>query len=575
MAQSEEVILKLTTEIGDLRKDLEQVKKGVESIGDAAKATEKNTGNLAKGIKKVGTTFKNLAKASGIVFILQKAFEVLTDVFKQNQQSVDLFNTAFEFVSIAFNDFVNFLFGNIGNVVQVFKDFFENPKDKALEFAKTIKDGIIVRFEQLLETFGLVGLAVKQLFAGNFSAAATIAKEAGKSLVDVYTGVDQSFDKVVDTVKTYTVETFKSAKANVQLAKSAEIASVQVQGLIEEYDRQAESLRQVRDDTTKTFEERIDANNKLGEVLEEQMEQMLALRQIELDAAQADYEKVQTQENLVKVLQAKNELAAVEAQITGFRSEQLQNQVALEQELLDVKNQIFLEGLSEREREIEDIRLHYDEQIKLAKLAGLETQKLEKQKSKAIMKIREAQLMADMDLTAATLGGISTAFAEHTGAYKAIKSTETLISTYTSAQKAFESASAIPLVGAFLAPIAAASAVAVGLQNVAKINSVQPPEPSEPSFAMGGLVGGMGTGMSDSINARLSSGESVINARSTRMFRPLLSSINEAGGGRGFDGGLDESSNGMTTGVVKAFVVSDDITNSQNKLNKIRRKATI
>ncbi|MBD5131939.1 MAG: hypothetical protein HDT28_05030 [Clostridiales bacterium] len=52
-----------------------------------------------------------------------------------------------------------------------------------------------------------------------------------------------------------------------------------------------------------------------------------------------------------------------------------------------------------------------------------------------------------------------------------------------------------------------------------------------PQFATGGLVEGAGTGTSDSISARLSNGESVINARSTAMFAPLLSSINQAGGG--------------------------------------------
>lgn len=52
-----------------------------------------------------------------------------------------------------------------------------------------------------------------------------------------------------------------------------------------------------------------------------------------------------------------------------------------------------------------------------------------------------------------------------------------------------------------------------------------------PSFATGGLVRGPGTGTSDSVNARLSNGESVINAKSTKLFAPVLSAINEAGGG--------------------------------------------
>lgn len=50
-------------------------------------------------------------------------------------------------------------------------------------------------------------------------------------------------------------------------------------------------------------------------------------------------------------------------------------------------------------------------------------------------------------------------------------------------------------------------------------------------FATGGYVSGPGTGTSDSIPAQLSNGESVIAARPTEMFAPLLSSLNMMGGG--------------------------------------------
>ena len=58
-----------------------------------------------------------------------------------------------------------------------------------------------------------------------------------------------------------------------------------------------------------------------------------------------------------------------------------------------------------------------------------------------------------------------------------------------------------------------------------------------PSFATGGIfsgdgmVKGPGTGTSDSVNAKLSNGEVVINAKSTKMFAPILDAINQAGGG--------------------------------------------
>tara|TARA_R100000654_G_scaffold14456_1_gene31096 strand:- start:1137 stop:2852 length:1716 start_codon:yes stop_codon:yes gene_type:complete len=571
MAQ-EEVVLKLTAEIGNLKKELETVKKGVEGIGDSAKATEKNTGKLAKGIKGVGLAFK----AAGIALILQ-GFQLLKDLFMQNQKVADGFGIAFEAVSIAMNDFINFIIGNTGAVVNFFKSVFENPLENIKSLGQAIKDNIIERFNSALEVVGFLADAFKKVFEGDFKGALESAKEAGKEYVDVLTGVDGTVEKVVETTKKvveatadYVTEITKAATTNVQLAKSAKVAAAALQGVIERFDTATERQRQLRDDETASFEARIAANEILAATLEAQFIQMTKLAELQVASAQAEFDKLENDENLIALMEAKNELAAVEAQITGFRSEQLTNQVSLEKELLEAKNEVFLEGVSEREREIAEVEAFYDDLFKLAKKASLDTTKLEKQKADAIMKIRTAQLMADMDLTAATLGGIASAFGEHTAAYKAIKTVETTISTFTSAQKAFESAAAIPVVGAFLAPIAAAGAVAVGLQNIAKINATQVPE-----MASGGLVGGMGTGTSDSVNARLSRGESVINARSTRMFTPLLSQINEAGGGRAFDSGLDTSANGMTTGVVKAFVVTDDITNSQDKLTKIRRKATI
>lgn len=50
-------------------------------------------------------------------------------------------------------------------------------------------------------------------------------------------------------------------------------------------------------------------------------------------------------------------------------------------------------------------------------------------------------------------------------------------------------------------------------------------------FATGGYVSGEGTGTSDSINAQLSNGESVLTARATSMFSPILSPLNQMGGG--------------------------------------------
>lgn len=103
-------------------------------------------------------------------------------------------------------------------------------------------------------------------------------------------------------------------------------------------------------------------------------------------------------------------------------------------------------------------------------------------------------------------------------------------------------------------------------------------------FATGGYVSGPGTGTSDSIPARLSNGESVINARSTAMFGPLLSSLNQAGGGVAFNPGASGQREGyeflaaaVAAGMksVNLHVAVDEVTKVQDRVARIDEISTI
>ena len=115
-----------------------------------------------------------------------------------------------------------------------------------------------------------------------------------------------------------------------------------------------------------------------------------------------------------------------------------------------------------------------------------------------------------------------------------------------------------------------------------------------PTYATGGLVNGPGTGTSDSINARLSNGESVINAKSTSMFAPMLSAINQAGGGVAIphtknnifnpsttssssvmdSEGIINAINELSNRPVETYVKEVTITNSQNRADKLKRRTS-
>jgi hypothetical protein len=334
--------------IKGLNEELADTGKGLEGVDDGAKTA-------SKGIKGVGVALK----AAGVGLVIA-ALAKLKEIFEQNQSVADTFATAFETVSLIFNDFVNFVINNSGVVVDFFTSIFQDPLGSIEKLGDLIKNNIIERFNSLLDTLGLAGKAVLQFFDGDFAGAAETAKEAGKEFVDVLTGVDGTVDKVgeginkaTEATKKYVTQTITAAATNVQLSKSAEIARVKQQGLIETYDRQAEKLRQIRDDDTKSIEERIKANDELGAVLDEQTQAMLDQVDIQIAAAQAQYDKNQSQENYIALLEAQQEKEAVLAQIEGFRSEQISNRIALEKEQKDLEDETEEERIEKEEERLQ------------------------------------------------------------------------------------------------------------------------------------------------------------------------------------------------------------------------------
>lgn len=93
-------------------------------------------------------------------------------------------------------------------------------------------------------------------------------------------------------------------------------------------------------------------------------------------------------------------------------------------------------------------------------------------------------------------------------------------------------------------------------------------------FATGGLVTGPGSGTSDSIPARLSNGESVINARSTAMFSPLLSALNQAGGGVPFNPAASGSQEGFAfiAAAVETGMKNADLRVGVDEITRVNRR---
>ncbi len=351
-------ILEIITNTGKAEKDIENLSSEVETLNTGLEKTNSEVGDLKKGGKAFDTLkkgakgvaggFKMMGtalKAAGIGLALA-AFGLLKQLFEENQKVVDAFNIAFETLSIAFNDFFNYISKNVGAISGFFKKIFDDPLESVKALGNAIKENIIERVKSALEVFGFLGKAMQKLFAGDFKGAIDEVKNAGSEFVDVLTGVDNSVEKATEVIEKgvtalteYTKSTYDQAKANNELKKKAELAAVANQGLIEKFDRQAEQQRQIRDDERKSIEERKKANDELGLILEKQEKAMLSNAQISLRAAQAELKKDKNNIEFKKrVMEAENELAAVRATVTGFRSEQQTNEAALEKEGLELIN---------------------------------------------------------------------------------------------------------------------------------------------------------------------------------------------------------------------------------------------
>ena len=512
----------IKSNVGEFAKDAENAAKATGDIGKGAKVAK-------GGIQSLTVGFKSLVKASGIVFVITEAFNLFKEVLMQNQTVMDAFKTGTTALSIAFNDLFGFISNNIGTVVQYFKNIFDNPKESLDKFAKAIKENLMERFQSWLDMIGHLGKAIGHLFKGEFEEAKNSAIEAGKEMVDTWTGVDNSIDKVTKVVKKaipviteYTKSTVNQAKSIVATEKSAKRAAVEFAKLNAQYLKEAEEQRQIRDDVNASFADRLEANEKLNKILEEQQAAQKEQLQSQIDAAQAQYDMNASEENYIALQEQKVAMLELEETITGQLSEQKTNQVALENELLAAQKEIRAEGMSGMERELQDLKDAYDEKVKLAKQAGMDITALDVKYAKDRKKIIQANVNDQMSAYSQLSGSLSSLFADN----KELAAASAIIDTYVGANKAFAQ-------GGVAGFATGAAIIAAGLNNVKKI------------YETGDAAGGGG------------------GAAAAATPAPALTS------------GAFDLSGVAAPEPVQAFVVTDDMTNSQNKLATIRRRSTI
>lgn len=505
--------------------------KGFKSVG-------KSVGKLGKNVKAIGKGFKgaSLASKGFIAGLGLNVYKKFLEILMQNQAVVNGLSIAFGTVSTVVSKVINAII-DAGSEFTSLGDIIKNSVMVPINLVKTAIFGIqttLLRAQLAFEKSFLGGQdadKIKELQA-DIDRVDEKVGGAAKSLFYNFKGIadgvaqtasefENFTEKAVEGIKEIDVLQELSNQTRIQdLRNETAIALAENDKLQFKYQLAAERQRQIRDDVTASIDDRIKANNKLGEVLQEQFDLQEKNAQKAIDLAKAELAaNPKSIEKKVALIEAEKNLLDVKENIAGFESEQRVNSEALEIEAIDlvnskaeaennraiakkrhVANEIQdeleklkeLKDIAEQEKELEETRLQnqinrlgvgtqarQDAEQQLADFQQqkkLEINDLDKKIKKEEEAREEALKNQKLQLAADTFGSIAQLLGENTKAGKAAGIAQALINSYLGFTQVLAAPSTLPEpFGSIQKAISAAGILASGLQTVKKIVSTKTP----------------------------------------------------------------------------------------------------
>lgn len=564
-----EIRTKLDKAIDQLSEVADQTEKIAESTSAMSKVGKASLGaikGLAGGFKGLGLAMKGTG-----LLLLNEAFKMLKEIIMQNQPVVDALEKGTTALGIVFNQVADFV-SNLGQ--QIFNAFLQPQKT-----IDSIKEKLIGFKNYIVDKFSGVGT----ILTGIFSFDMDMIKSGLEEVKGDFNDFKEDATAVYENVKDVAVSTFntiveeskkaiKTADVLVEQRKQVELLEAGQQKLMLQYQNQAELQRQIRDDESLTFAERIKANEELGQILDKQLAEEQSLAQKKLDLAKLELSVNEDNLELQKaVIEAETEIVDIEERITGQRSEQLTNTNALIKEQAEAINELRVAGLSEREAELEQLNQDYQHKLDLARKSGVDTvaitEEYNKQVNDANKKFRLEdiatqkaldqkaikQRQANVNALGQTIKMASALFEEGSVAQKGFAVASAVMDTYKAVNMALSSA---PPPFSY---IQAGISLAMGLKNVKEIMKVNPKSPKAPSGGGGGGGASAGSGGGQRQGVNMSGVHSGINQLQQGADFNLGQSLDAFGG----------------DSPVQAYVVQQDVEEQQQVSTQIQERATL
>ena len=522
----------------------EELKRLEKQTGD----TRRNVGNYSEGVKEAlmqtgafSNQFALLAKAqtawNAIVALSNgalKSFRIalistgigaivvaigsLIAAFASTQQGVDTLNKFLKPLQFAFQ-----------RLIGVFQDV-------AIALSK-------LNFKEVWNQIKGIGGAMRQAAIEGYQYADSqvALKKAQLALAEAQGELNRKFQEQKAIVQDVT-KSDKERKEAADEALAALDARTQLEAnILKEQIKQAELAAKQNDTDYETQIELANLKGQLAQLEADRVQKSLEIRnQINgLDKAAAaarlkeaeELAKAQAKADEEAKKKAEKEKEELEKRIEAELKMELEAAERLAQEKINIERQRLLDGeisvdtynkrIANMEMEALEARKAVLEQF------GQDTIDINSEILAAQVANAQAQIETDKiaeetkrDQKEKTLQTAISALGEQTAAGKILSSAQAAINSYEAATLAL--ATIPPPLG----QIQAALTVIQGLAQVARINAVPIPK-----FATGVIgVDGPGTGTSDSITAKISAGESVMTAKATAKYAPLLASLERSVG---------------------------------------------
>jgi len=314
----------------------------INNIGDSMAEARGETEGLAEGFNPLGGAIGNFVtqanQAGGASTLFTNTFAAL------RAGILGALQAGLAFIATPIGAVIAALAVAVGLVVGAFKLAKESltSTEEGTQRLAIVTGAITGIFKGLFKVVKPLGLFFADVFIKVLENVGKVAEATLNTIAEVLDFVGA--ESAAKGVRNFTNEVKQASVASANLAKAeGELAVQQRQArkVQLDYQKQAERLRQQRDDESKSIAERIKINNQLGVVLQKQSASELAIANKQLQVADLRIKaEGKTTEALDARAEAETNISDIQERIAGQESEQLANLNSLRKEAADKQKEL-------------------------------------------------------------------------------------------------------------------------------------------------------------------------------------------------------------------------------------------